>query len=144
MMVVVTNVLLALALVGYPTKMYEDTDQCFQFWPLVASYLYYACYRGMLHVMFLLDKGPFYGKGDCVNVDALLVSSERFTFHVFRTSFKTLPSDVKCVQEPEVSGVKGVQKPDVQEPDVPEPAWTPDERSDASRPQGRDRQSLEI
>ena len=48
MMVVVTNVLLALALVGYPTKMYAETKQCFQFWPLVASCLYFICYRGML------------------------------------------------------------------------------------------------
>ncbi|CAE7154781.1 yciC [Symbiodinium pilosum] len=100
MMVVVTNILLSLALVGYPTKMYEETKQCFQFWPLVASYLYYVCYRGMLHVMFMLDKGPFYGKGDCVNVDALLVSTERFTFHVFRTSFQTLQPEFRCVRKP--------------------------------------------
>jgi len=95
MMVVVTNILLALALVGYPVKMYDNTGQCFQFWPLVASYLYFICYRGMLHVMFVLDKGPFYAKGDCVNVDALLVSTERFIFHVFRTSFKTLRADFR-------------------------------------------------
>jgi len=94
MMVVVTNILLALALVSYPIKMYGDTEQCFQFWPLVAAYLHFICYRGMLHVMFVLDKGPFYAKGDCVNVDALLVSTERFIFHVFRTSFKTLPADI--------------------------------------------------
>ena len=31
--------------------------------------------------------GPFFPNGDCVNVDALLTSTERFTFHVFRTSF---------------------------------------------------------
>ncbi|CAE7531846.1 yciC [Symbiodinium necroappetens] len=99
MMVVVTNILLSLALVGYPTKMYEETKQCFQFWPLVASYLYYVCYRGMLHVMFTLDKGPFYGKGDCVNVDALLVSTERFAFHVFRTSFQTLPSEFRYIRK---------------------------------------------
>lgn len=89
MMVVVTNILLGLALIGYPTKMYEQTTECFQFWPLVASYLYFICYRGMLHVMFILDKGPFYAKGDCVNIDALLVSTERFVFHVFRTSFRS-------------------------------------------------------
>lgn len=88
MMVVVTNILLGLALIGYPTKMYEETTECFQFWPLVASYLYFICYRGMLHVMFILDKGPFYAKGDCVNIDALLVSTERFVFHVFRTFFR--------------------------------------------------------
>lgn len=99
MMVVVTNILLSLALVGCPTKMYEETKQCFQFWPLVASYLYYVCYRGMLHVMFTLDKGPFYGKGDCVNVDALLVSTERFAFHVFRTSFQTLPSEFRYIRK---------------------------------------------
>jgi len=89
MMVVVTNILLGLALIGYPTKMYDQTTECFQFWPLVASYLYFICYRGMLHVMFILDKGPFYAKGDCVNIDALLVSTERFVFHVFRTSFRS-------------------------------------------------------
>ena len=99
MMVVVTNILLSLALVGYPTKMYEETEQCFQFWPLVASYLYYVCYRGMLHVMFMLDKGPFYGKGDCVNIDALLVSTERFAFHVFRTSFQALPSEFRYIRK---------------------------------------------
>lgn len=87
MMVVVTNVLLGLALIGYPTKMYEQTTECFQFWPLVASYLYSICYRGMLHVMFILDKGPFYAKGDCVNVDALLISTERYLFLVFRSPF---------------------------------------------------------
>ena len=59
MMIVVTNILLALALVGYPTKMYAETEQCFQFWPLVASCLYFICFRGMLRVMFVLDKGPF-------------------------------------------------------------------------------------
>lgn len=87
MMVVVTNILLGLALIGYPTKMYDQTTECFR--PLVASYLYFICYRGMLHVMFILDKGPFYAKGDCVNIDALLVSTERFVFHVFRTSFRS-------------------------------------------------------
>ncbi|CAK9074836.1 Putative metal chaperone YciC [Durusdinium trenchii] len=89
MMVVVTNILLGLALIGYPTKMYEDTTECIQFWPLIACYLYFICYRGMLHVMFLLDKGPFYAKGDCVNIDALLISTERYMFHIFRTSFKS-------------------------------------------------------
>eukprot|EP00437_Effrenium_voratum_P054265 CAMPEP_0181524558 /NCGR_PEP_ID=MMETSP1110-20121109/68499_1 /TAXON_ID=174948 /ORGANISM="Symbiodinium sp., Strain CCMP421" /LENGTH=864 /DNA_ID=CAMNT_0023655305 /DNA_START=62 /DNA_END=2657 /DNA_ORIENTATION=+ len=93
MMVVVTNILLGLALIGYPTKMYEETTECFQFWPLVASYLYFICYRGMLHVMFILDKGPFYAKGDCVNIDNLLVSTERFVFHVFRNSFRNPRSD---------------------------------------------------
>ena len=69
----------------------------------MACYLYFICYRGMLHVMllacikqgsanlhettalsnslrlrFTLDKGPFYAKGECVNVDALLISTERF------------------------------------------------------------------
>lgn len=85
----VTSILLALALVGYPTTMYAETEQCFQFWPwpLVASCLYFICFRGMLRVMFILDKGPFFPNGDCVNVDALLTSTERFTFHVFRTSF---------------------------------------------------------
>ena len=97
MMVVVTNILLGLALVGYPTKMYEQTTECFQFWPLVASYLYFICYRGMLHVMFILDKGPFYAKGDCVNIDALLISTERFVFHVFRTSFRGQDGHVKFV-----------------------------------------------
>lgn len=37
--------------------------------------------------MFLLDKGPFYAKGDCVNIDALLISTERFVFLVFRSPF---------------------------------------------------------
>lgn len=38
-------------------------------------------------MMFLLDKGPFYAKGDCVNIDALLISTERFVFLVFRSPF---------------------------------------------------------
>eukprot|EP00435_Cladocopium_sp_Y103_P027592 s1802_g6.t2 len=67
MMVIVTNTLLALALLGYPSKMYRDTNACIQFWPLLACFLYCVCYRGMLHVMFILDKGPFYAKGECVN-----------------------------------------------------------------------------
>ena len=100
MMVVVTNILLGLALIGYPTKMYEDTTECVQFWPLVASYLYFICYRGMLHVMFILDKGPFYAKGDCVNIDALLISTERFLFHVFRTSFTNPDKDTRFALRP--------------------------------------------
>lgn len=88
MMVIVTNTLLVLALLGYPSKMYKDTNACIQFWPLLACFLYCVCYRGMLHVMFILDKGPFYAKGECVNVDALLTSTERFSFHVFRNPFE--------------------------------------------------------
>lgn len=88
MMLIITNTLLLLALLGYPAKMYKDTNACIQFWPLMACYLYFICYRGMLHVMFTLDKGPFYAKGECVNVDALLISTERFAYHVFRNSFE--------------------------------------------------------
>ena len=40
------------------------------------------------HPRFILDKGPFYAKGECVNVDALLTSTERFSFHVFRNPFE--------------------------------------------------------
>jgi len=93
MMVVVTNTLLVLALLGYPTKMYKDSHTCVQFWPLLACFLYFVCYRGMLHIMFTLDKGPFYAKGECVNVDALLISTERFAFHVFRSAFEELTDD---------------------------------------------------
>ena len=69
--------------------MYQSTNACVQFWPLLACFLYFICYRGMLHVMFTLDKGPFYAKGECVNVDALLISTERFAYHVFRSHFDT-------------------------------------------------------
>lgn len=31
--------------------MYQSTNACVQFWPLLACFLYFICYRGMLHVM---------------------------------------------------------------------------------------------
>ena len=33
---------------------------------------------------------PSWTKGECVNVDALLISTERFAFHVFRSAFEEL------------------------------------------------------
>lgn len=44
---------------------------------------------GHVGLRFSLDKGPFYAKGECVNVDSLLISTECFAFHVFRNGFET-------------------------------------------------------
>lgn len=44
---------------------------------------------GHVDLRFSLDKGPFYAKGECVNVDSLLISTERFAFNVFRNGFET-------------------------------------------------------
>ncbi|CAE8649329.1 unnamed protein product [Polarella glacialis] len=97
MMVVVTNVLLAMALVGYPSKMYKDTTRCVQFWPMLGFFFFYVC---MLRVMVILVKGPFYAKGECVNVDALLCSTERYAFYVFRTGFRPMPPSSPLEQSP--------------------------------------------
>jgi len=104
MMVIVTNTLLALALLSYPSKMYQNTNACVQFWPLLACFLYCICYRGMLHVMFSLDKGPFYAKGECVNVDSLLISTERFAYHVFRNGFEKTGERSACGSPQQITG----------------------------------------
>ncbi|CAK9100086.1 unnamed protein product [Durusdinium trenchii] len=58
-------------------RSHDDADH-HETWPL---------HFGQTH-WFTLDKGPFYAKGECVNVDALLISTERFAYHVFRNSFE--------------------------------------------------------
>ena len=49
---------------------------------------------------FTLDKGPFYAKGECVNVDALLISTERFAYHVFRNPFDDVDKRLRVSGSP--------------------------------------------
>ena len=59
---------------------------------------------GHLDLRFSLDKGPFYAKGECVNVDSLLISTERFAYHVFRNGFEKTGERSACGSPQQTTG----------------------------------------
>lgn len=62
------------------------------------------CIPGHVDLRFSLDKGPFYAKGECVNVDSLLISTERFAYHVFRNGFEKTGERSACGSPQQITG----------------------------------------
>merc|ERR1712118_252404 len=83
----IAGIYLIMVLTIYPLKMYQNRS-CFQFWTIVSTFAASLSYMSLLNVMDTLGKSPFAHDGDCVNIDALLCSTERCIFHSIRSGYQ--------------------------------------------------------
>jgi len=83
----VTYLLLAIVIVSYPFMLYTEDTGCFQPWASISALAFYFTCDGLLSMQSLLERGPFDVRGDCVNVDNLLCSTEEASFFMIRADY---------------------------------------------------------
>jgi hypothetical protein len=96
---VLIDVYIILILVSYPFSKFAP-DACFQFASMVSAFLVGLCYTSMLRVCFLMNQSPLNPKGDCVNVDATLCSTDMHIYTFLRMNLGSIEFDPPDPRDP--------------------------------------------
>merc|ERR1719463_556115 len=75
MMQVLVDILIGLIIVSYPFRLMMDST-CVQILPMITTFLLCMSYLSMIRIAQISGRSPFDDRGDCVNVDYVLCSTE--------------------------------------------------------------------
>jgi hypothetical protein len=75
MMQVLVDILIGLIIVSYPFRLMMDST-CVQILPMITTFLLCMSYLSMIRIAQISGRSPFDDRGDCVNVDHVLCSTE--------------------------------------------------------------------
>jgi len=86
MLKIVVALLVLFIVISHPMEV-RTSGQCWQPWAMSSTFLTGFCYVGILNMIRILEKSPYFAAGECINIDGLLCHAEQVTFRCLRTAF---------------------------------------------------------